>query len=99
MTFQKYSSIIFLVVLALLLASCAGTTPKPRLANQCHQGLNAGFSELDLAKANGFSGSVSWAKAATLLSTAKIQQQFDKFPNCVNKIKRARYYIQVSQQQ
>jgi hypothetical protein len=99
MTFQKHDSIIFVVVLALLLASCAGTPNNPRLANQCEQGLNTAFNELDRAKANGFSGAVSWTKAATLLSTAKIQQQFNKFPNCVNKIKRARYYIQASQQQ
>ena len=97
MVFQKHSSIIFVGVLAFLLASCAGTPPKPQLASQCHQGLNAGFDELDRAKANGFSQTVSWAKAATLLSTAKIQQQFDKFPNCINKIKRARFYLQASQ--
>ncbi len=97
MDFQKYRFTIFVGALTFLLASCAGTPQKPQMALKCHQGLNAGFAELDLAKSRGFSQTVSWSKAATLLSAAKIQQQFDKYPNCINKIKRARFYIQASQ--
>ena len=80
-----------------LFANCAGAPHSPQLANQCEQGLHSAFQELDQAKAQGFGGTVSWTKAATLLSTAKIQQQFDKFPNCINKIERARFYIKESQ--
>ena len=84
-------------LLLTLLASCAGAPQNPQLAHQCEQGLHSAFQELDQAKAKGFGGTVSWTKAATLLSTAKVQQQFDKFPNCINKIKRARFYIKESQ--
>jgi hypothetical protein len=84
-------------LLLTFLTHCAGTPHNPQLANQCHQGLHSAFQELDQAKAEGFSGTVSWTKAATLLSTAKLQQQFDKFPNCINKVKRARFYIKESQ--
>ncbi len=84
-------------LLLTFLTHCAGTPHNPQLANQCHQGLHSAFQELDQAKAEGFSGMVSWTKAATLLSTAKLQQQFDKFPNCINKVKRARFYIKESQ--
>jgi hypothetical protein len=85
------------VFLALELVGCAGAPKDPQLAAQCRQGLENAFQELEQAKANGFSGSVSWSKAATLLSTAKIQQQFDKYPNCIDKVKRARFYIKESQ--
>ena len=79
-----------------LLTHCAGAPKNPQLAIQCQQGLDSAFHELDQAKANGFGGPVSWTKAATLLSAARVQQQFDKFPNCVNKIERARFYIKES---
>ena len=80
-----------------LFTNCAGAPNNPQLANKCEQGLQSAFQELDQAKTKGFGGTVSWTKAATLLSTAKLQQQFDKFPNCVNKIERARFYIKESQ--
>ena len=80
-----------------ILTHCAGAPHNTQLANECRKGLHFAFQELDQAKAQGFGGTVSWTKAATLLSTAKIQQQFDKFPNCINKIKRARFYIKESQ--
>jgi hypothetical protein len=40
---------------------------------------------------------VDWTKAASLLSAASIQQEFGKYPNCVDKVRRARYYIEQSQ--
>lgn len=69
-----------------------------KLANQCRTGLATANAELEKAKVDGFSSTVSWTKAAALLTAAKIQQQFDKFPNCVNKVARARYYIRRSQE-
>jgi hypothetical protein len=78
-------------------ANCAGSPHSPQLANQFEQGLHSAFQKLDQARAKGFGGTVSWTKAATLLSTAKVQQQFNKFPNCINKIERARFYIKDSQ--
>ncbi len=85
------------VYLALGLVGCAGTPKDPQLASQCRQGLENAFQELEHAKTNGFSGSVNWSKATALLSAAKMQQQFDKYPNCIDKVKRARYYIRESQ--
>ncbi len=60
-------------------------------------GLNVAYEQLDFAKAKGFSGTVDWTKAASLLSAASIQQEFGKYPNCVDKVRRARYYIEQSQ--
>jgi hypothetical protein len=89
--------IAFSCFLIALITNCAGAPTNPQLATQCDQGLHSAFHELDQAKAKGFGGTVSWTKAATLLSTAKLQQQFNKFPNCINKIERARFYIKESQ--
>ena len=86
-----------LVTAALLLAACSGQPNRPDLARQCAEGVKHANQELDLAKAKGFSGTVEWAKAASLLSAAAIQQQFEKYPNCIEKVKKARYYIRESQ--
>jgi hypothetical protein len=59
--------------------------------------LSMAYAELDRARANGFDGTVEWTKAAGLLTAAKIQQQFGKYPNCIDKVRRARYYIHRAQ--
>ena len=84
-------------MVALTAAACAGQPNQPGLASRCDTGLEQAQRELDLAKAKGFSGTVEWAKAASLLSAAAVQKQFEKYPNCVEKVKRARYYIRQSQ--
>jgi hypothetical protein len=73
-------------------AGCAGN-PNSSLADQCEGGLKEAYRELDLAKANGFEGTVEYSKAAGLLTAAKVQQQFGKYPNCIDKVERARAYI------
>jgi hypothetical protein len=77
--------------------ACSGAAENSGIAQQCENGLKAGYKELDFANAKGFGGSVDWTKAAGLLSAASIQNEFGKYPNCVNKVKRARYYIEQSQ--
>lgn len=79
----------------LTLGACS-SMPRTDLAAACASGLNRGFTELDDAKAKGFSGTVSWIKAASLLSAAKVQQQFEKYPNCIDKVNRAREYIRMA---
>jgi hypothetical protein len=84
-------------VSAVLLGACAGPANNPDLARQCERGLSAAYTELDYAKTTGFDGTVDWTKAASLLSAASIQKEFGKYPNCVDKVARARFYIQQSQ--
>jgi len=60
---------------------------------QCENGLNVAYKELDMAKANGFDATVEYSKAASLLGAAKIQSEFGKYPNCIDKVQRARAYI------
>lgn len=85
---------IFLLSLAaLVLAGCAGQTSQ---RNQCSAQLDAAWRELDLAKAEGFAGTVSYSKALGLLTAAKTQQQFEAFNGCVRKAQRASFYIRES---
>ncbi len=84
---------ICLALFALLLSGCAAkTTARDSCANQ----LDAAWQELDLAKAEGFTGTVSYAKALSLLTAAKTQQQFEAYQGCTRKAERARFYIRES---
>ncbi|MBE9554660.1 MAG: hypothetical protein IMF05_14440 [Proteobacteria bacterium] len=78
--------------LGLILAACSGTA-SPGQAQACKSGLSQAYSEFERAKADGFGGAVAMTKAGSLLSAAKIQQQFEKYPNCIDKVQRARHYI------
>jgi len=80
------------ILLLAATAGCAGN-PNSSLAAQCEDGLKVAYRELDFAKANGFDGTVEYSKAAGLLTAAKVQQQFGKYPNCIDKVRRARAFI------
>lgn len=60
---------------------------------ECKRTLEAAGKELDAARLKSPAGSVYITKAAGLLTGAKIQQEFGKYPNCVNKVRRARYHL------
>ena len=80
-------------VIMLALAGCAGKTA---YRDSCGSQLDAAWKELDLAKAEGFAGTVSYSKALSLLTGAKTQQQFEAFEGCSNKAEKARFYIRES---
>jgi hypothetical protein len=86
---------IGLAVLMMFLApvSVHAEGAKGGLAAECENGLKAASRELDLAKAKGFGGTVEFSKAATLLAGAKVQSEFHKWPNCVDKVRRARRFL------
>lgn len=88
---------IIALTFPLLLGACTGAPARPNLARECATGLNVAYKELDQARAHGFDGTVEWTKAAGLLTAAKIQQQFGKYPNCIDKVRRARYYLHQAQ--
>ena len=92
---MKKLSFLFLFVI-FLMAGCQ-TNPSSVMAQQCNQGLKIANEELNFAKTKGFSGTVEYTKAATLLTGASIQYEFGKYPNCIDKVKRARWFIKNSQ--
>ena len=69
---------------------------KPRIATAVARNWTPPGKELDLAKAEGFAGTVSYSKALSLLTGAKTQQQFEAFEGCSNKAEKARFYIRES---
>lgn len=82
--------LLMLAVTGLLLTGCAA---KQAGRDTCAAQLDAAWNELDIAKAKGFSGTVSYGKAVGLLSLAKTQQTVEGYAGCVDKVKRARFYI------
>ncbi|MGI4836968.1 MAG: hypothetical protein ACRYF9_05070 [Janthinobacterium lividum] len=78
---------------ALVLTGCAGKTA---YRDSCATNLDAAWHELDLAKAEGFAGTVSYSKALGLLTGAKTQQQVEAFEGCDSKAEKARFYIRES---
>ena len=89
--------ISYAAVLTLLLAAGCQTNPASPAAKQCYYLLKKAEKELSIAKAKGFSGTVEVTKAATLITGASIQYEFGKYPNCIDKAKRARKFIKRAQ--
>ncbi|WP_437880589.1 hypothetical protein [Pseudomonas sp. LRF_L74] len=85
--------IAVLTLLAITLCGCAArTTYRESCANQ----VDAAWRELDIAKAEGFAGTVSYSKALSLLTGAKTQQQFEAYQRCTENAEKARFYIRES---
>jgi len=80
-----------------LLVGCSGN-PSTSIAKQCSNGIDLAYDELNLAESQGFSGTIAWTKAASLLTAAKVQYEFEKYPNCIEKVNRAHKYITQSKQ-
>ncbi len=74
----------------LLLMSCTTT---PEFRSSCASESDAAWKELSLAKAKGFGGTVSYAKALSLLTAARTMQVAENFDACYNNAQKAREYI------
>ncbi len=80
----------------ILLSACTGRAGTQE-AQDCGENLRLANQELDEAKVKGFGGSLHWLKAANLLAGASVQQQFEKYESCSDKVRRARALIQEAQ--
>ena len=76
----------------LLIASCSGRV-SGEMGVECSDGLKTAYAEIEDAKAKGLGSSMSIIKADALLTAASVQKEFEKFPNCIDKVRRARAYI------
>jgi hypothetical protein len=86
-------SILLLAVAAVIVSGCATATQG---RERCGLLLDTAWKELDLAKAQGFSGTISYSKAAALLTRAKTNQVVEDFAECIDTAERARFYISES---
>ena len=89
----KISLISTLLVSFLLLSACAGKT---QYRSACATEVDAAWSELSIADAEGFSGTVSYSKALGLITSARTMQTVENFDNCYRHAKDARFYIRES---
>lgn len=94
---EAAARIATIIGIAIAIAACPGPPKDANIAKKCESGLEIAYEELDFARAKGFNGTVAWTQAASLLSAASVQKEFGKYPNCVDKVRRARYYIEQSQ--
>lgn len=76
-----------------LLVACATTS---EYRGSCASESDEAWKELSLAKAKGFGGTVSYAKALSLLTAARTMQVAENFEACYNNAKDARDYIRHS---
>ena len=91
---MKPAHLLTLSLTIILLSGCAG---KANYRSACATQVDAAWKELNIAKAEGFSGTVSYSKAVGLITLAKSMQTVENFDNCVEHAKDARYYIRQSQ--
>jgi len=89
---MKSVTVVALILSMAVLAGCAGNPSSP-IADQCRNGVAAAYKQLDFDKAKGFDGTVEYTKAASLLGAAKIQGEFGKYADCIEKVHRAREYM------
>lgn len=92
---MKHFYIILFTIIFVAISGCA-TNPTSSEAKKCRADLNEAYRNLDIANAKGFSGTVEYGKAAALLTAAKIQEEFGKYPNCIDKARRAELHIKKS---
>lgn len=78
-----------------LVSACA-SQPTTGNAKLCSDGIEIAERELEAANARGLGSTVNYARAVSLLGAARIQLQFGKYPNCINKVERARHYISLN---
>jgi hypothetical protein len=76
-----------------MLVALGGCATALQERDRCGNLVDAAWRELDLAKAEGFAGTVSYAKAAGLLTRAKANQAVEDFADCVDTATRARFFI------
>lgn len=81
------------VTMIVLLSACSQERGDVGMGPACAAGLDAANRDLEQAKVDGLSGSVKWSKAASLLAAAKVQEQFEEYQNCVQKVGKARQYL------
>jgi len=95
MNLSRITLIATLVNLSLILGACAGKTD---FRAACASEVEVAWSELSIAKAEGFSGTVSYTKALSLITAARTMQTVENFDACYNQAKDARFYIRQSRQ-
>lgn len=94
---MKMYALWLVPVFTVLVSGCAGTGGAGREDVACKKAIEVAYDALSLARSQGFSGTVAWSKASGLLGAAKVQEQLEDYADCLDKVRRAEFYIQQSQ--
>jgi hypothetical protein len=86
-----------LIVALTALTSLSGCAGKVDGRTACANSVDAAWDVLNIAETEGFSGSVSYSKALSLLTAAKFQQSIENFDSCIDKAQRANSYALAAQ--
>ena len=78
---------------SLILAGCA--SPGPGKAD-CDSQVSTAWQALDMAKAEGMAGGVSYSQAVVFLTAAKADKSMSSYGGCTDSAKKARFYISES---
>lgn len=89
MHFIKYLVLCSNILLAFSLSACAAKSLRHACANE----LNSARQAMDLAETDGFGHTASYAKALSLLTSARTMQTLASFDNCYRQAKDAHFYI------
>ena len=89
---MKARVLLMITLVSSVLVACAGNPNSP-LAKRCEARLEVAERTLKIAKAKRARGHVNITKAAGLIAAARIQYEFGKYPNCIEKANRARAYL------
>ncbi|MDE1460850.1 hypothetical protein [Spartinivicinus poritis] len=93
---MKNKSVVAIILLiSVFLASCSA---RHNDRQQCASLVNTTWERMDIAKAEGFAGTLSYSKAVGLLSLAKTAQAVEKFQSCIKHANKALYYVDQSRQ-
>lgn len=77
----------------LVLGGCASSGSGK---SACDSELSTAWQELDVAKAEGMAGGVSYSQALVFLTAAKADQSMSSYGGCLDSAKKARFYIRES---
>ena len=83
-------SFFILALSAAMLAGCASPGPGK---SECDSQLSTAWKELDMAKAEGMAGGVSYSQAVVFLTAAKADQSMSSYGGCTDSARKARFYI------
>jgi len=84
---------LILLLPLVIVAGCGGKIATPR-GQQCSDELRAAEKDYESVTTQSVGSGMELAKAANFLSQAEIAKQFEKFDACIEKVHRARIYIE-----
>jgi hypothetical protein len=91
---MKAYPVVLIIIGLFALVACAGKT---QFRTACASELQAAQEESSISQAKGFGGTVSYTKAAGLITAALTMQTVENYDACYNNAKKARFYIRESQ--